>query len=413
MAGIAALATAYILSQFYRSFLAVLTPVLTTELGATKAELSTASGIWFAVFASMQFAVGVSLDRFGPRKTASIMLAIGGAGGAFLFAAASEPWMVIAAMALIGFGCSPVLMASIYIFANAYPPARLSILASTILGVGMLGNVIGASPLAAAAEAFGWRTVLTGLAVVTLGVAAAIYTLVRDPHIAEERRATSGFSGYLDLMKLKALWPILPLVAVNYAAAASIRGLWAGPYLADVYGATALAIGNATLFMALSMSAGSFIYGPLDNVFGSRKWVAVAGTSISLSALVFMSFVPQNSFVTTTWLLVVLGLCGSAYGLLMAHGKAFIPAHLTGRGVTLLNFFSIGGVGATQFATGAVVTAASVPGEPVAGYRALFIFYSVVLSVALFVYLFSKDAKPQRGEDDASLNVSSRIPKAR
>ena len=51
--------------------------------------------------------------------TATVMLAIGGGGGALLFAAASEPWMVIAAMTLIGIGCSPVLMASVFIFPRA------------------------------------------------------------------------------------------------------------------------------------------------------------------------------------------------------------------------------------------------------------------------------------------------------
>ena len=81
MAGIAALAIGYVLSQFYRSFMAVLTPVLTGELGMTKVELSAASGAWFVTFALMQFAVGVSLDRFGPRRTASMLLAVGGGGG--------------------------------------------------------------------------------------------------------------------------------------------------------------------------------------------------------------------------------------------------------------------------------------------------------------------------------------------
>ena len=51
MAGIATLALAYVLSQFYRSFLAVLTPALTAELGATKAQLSFASGAFFITFA--------------------------------------------------------------------------------------------------------------------------------------------------------------------------------------------------------------------------------------------------------------------------------------------------------------------------------------------------------------------------
>ena len=98
MAGIAALAVGYVLSQFYRSFMAVLTPALTAELGMTKAQLSVASGAWFIAFSLAQFVIGVSLDRYGPRRTASIMLAIGGAGGALLFSLATAPWMVIAAM---------------------------------------------------------------------------------------------------------------------------------------------------------------------------------------------------------------------------------------------------------------------------------------------------------------------------
>ena len=53
------------------------------------------------------------------------------------------------------------------------------------------------------------------------------------------------------------------------------------------------------------------------------------------------------------------------FGLLVAHGRAFLPAHLMGRGVTLINFFAIGGIGVMQFATGALVTANFDPGDPV------------------------------------------------
>lgn len=396
MAGLAALAIAYVLSQFYRSFLAVLTPAPIDELGATKAELSLASGAWFVAFALSQFAIGVSLDRYGPKRTAAVLLALGGAGGAFLFAMAAEPWAVTAAMALIGIGCAPVLMASVFIFARTYSPARLAILISWLIGFGSLGNVIGASPLAAAAEAFGWRPVMAGLGFVTLATAAAILLFVNDPERPDAEQGDNGFAGYLELLKLRALWPILPLVGLNYAAAAGIRGLWAGPYLADVYGADALLIGQVTLFMALAMVAGSFIYGPLDTLFGTRKWVAVIGNSLGLAALVFVALNPESGIATATLVLVVIGLTGASFGLLMAHGRAFLPPHLTGRGVTLLNFFSIGSVGLMQFATGAVVTASVVPGEPAAAYQALFWFYAAMLAFALLVYLAARDAKPER-----------------
>ena len=365
MAGIAALAIGYVLSQFYRSFMAVLTPVLTGELGMTKVELSAASGAWFIAFASMQFAVGVSLDRFGPRRTASALLAVGGGAGAFLFSIATAPWMVIAAMALIGIGCAPVLMSALFIYARSYSPARFAVLASWTVAFGTAGNVIGASPLANAAEALGWR---------------------QDD---DRARTVHGINGACDL-SLRArsgdrkAWrrarPAFP-VSANCSGCArcgqsfrsrrsimrrrpGIRGLWAGPYLADVYGADALVIGQVTLFMALAMVAGAFIYGPLDTIFKTRKWVAVGGNSLSLLALTYLALNPVPGLTGVTILFVIIGLCGGSYGLLMAHARAFVPAHLTGRGVTLMNFFSIGGVGAMQFLTGGVVTASSVPGDP-------------------------------------------------
>lgn len=396
MAGIAALAVGYVLSQFYRSFLAVLTPVLTGELGMTKADLSVASGAWFAVFALAQFAVGVWLDRFGPRRTASIMLAVFAGSGALLFAAATAPWMVIAAMALIGLGCAPILMSLLFIFAHGYSPARFAVLASWTIAFGTAGNVIGAAPLAAAAEAFGWRPTMVGLGIFTVATAAAVFAFVRDPAKPDGiATGSSGLSGYRELFRMRALWPIMPLTALNYAPATGIRGLWSGPYLADVYGADSLVIGEVTMFMALAMVAGAFLYGPLDTIFRTRKWVAVAGNTVTVLTLAYFALHPVPGIGAATLLLIVIGLAGGSYGLLMAHARAFVPAHLTGRGVTLMNFFSIGGVGAMQFATGGVVTAWSVPGEPASGYVALFSFYALMVGSALLIYLLSRDAKPE------------------
>ncbi|MEQ9675846.1 MAG: MFS transporter, partial [Roseovarius indicus] len=97
-------------------------------------------------------------------------------------------------------------------------------------------------------------------------------------------------------------------------------------------------------------------------------------------------------------LFAVIGVFGASYVVQMAHGKAFVPAHMTGRGVTLMNFFSIGGVGVMQFATGNVVERlgpAREGGDWTHAYSALFAFYAITLLVVLAVYLFSRDAKPR------------------
>lgn len=398
MAGIAALLASYVLSQFYRSFLAVLTPNLIDELGADKADLSQASGGWFLAFALMQFAVGVSLDRFGPRRTAAYLLAAGGGGGALLFALASSPFHIILAMALIGIGCSPVLMAAFFLFARIYPAARFAVLSSWFVATGTAGNVIGAKPLAIAVETFGWRPSMLFLGLVTLVIALAILKLVEDPEIESDDGAGQGFSGYLQLLKIPVLWLIIPLVALNYAPSAGIRGLWIGPYLADVYDASLPVIGNITLLMAVSMILGAFLYGPLDTLFRTRKWVAAVGNGGSVIALALLAILPSQPLWQVSALMFAAGLFGASYGLLMAHAKAFFPVHLTGRGVTLMNFFAIGGVGVMQFLTGRVVTATFDPAAPDRAFSMLFATYAALLAASLIAYLFISDKPPSASQ---------------
>jgi hypothetical protein len=95
-------------------------------------------------------------------------------------------------------------------------------------------------------------------------------------------------------------------------------------------------------------------------------------------------------------LLVCIGFFGASFSVQLAHGRAFIPAHLIGRGVTLMNFFSIGGVGLMQLASGIVVAGFTDPADPATAYHALFSLYTLALLAALAFYAFSKDARPSQ-----------------
>jgi predicted MFS family arabinose efflux permease len=386
IAGIAALVAAYVLSQFYRAFLAVLAPVLEVEIGAGAEDLAAASGLWFLVFAAMQIPVGSALDRVGPRRTAAVLLGAGGAGGAAVFAMAQGPGAVTLAMALIGVGCAPVLMASYYIFARTYSAAVFGTLAGVMIGVGSMGNIASSLPLAAAVEAFGWRQTLWGLAGVTLAVALALGLLVRDPPKVEG----AGKGSLLDLLRMPALWPVLIMMAVCYAPAAGLRGLWVGPYYADVFGANAAAIGVATLVMGGAMVLGNFAYGPLDRVLGTRKWLIFGGNLGVLVCLIGLWVMPEAGGWLTLGLLAGLGFFGASFPMVMAHGRAFFPPHLVGRGVTLLNLFGIGAVGIAQGATGRIHTALD-GGAAAAPYQGIFAFFAITLAAGMVVYLFSRD----------------------
>ena len=387
-AGIVCLVLGYVLSQFYRAFLAVLTPVLKVELGATAADLAAASGLWFLAFALMQIPVGEALDRIGPRVTTAVLLAIGGAGGAAVFALATGPGAIKLAMVLIGIGCAPVLMASYYIFARVYSPAVFGTLAGAVIGFGSLGNIASSRPLSAAVGVFGWRGTLWALAGVTLVVAAAIAAFVRDPARAEG----AGKGSVLDVLKIPALWPVLAIMAVAYAPAAGVRGLWTGPYFTDVFGADAAAIGRATLAMGLAMVLGNFAYGPLDRILGTRKWLVFGGNALMALCLTGLFLMPDAGGWVTLALLCGVGFFGSSFPMVVAHGRAFMPPHLVGRGVTLINLFGIGSAGILQIVTGRLHGAWADPAVPAAPYAGLFAFYAALVAVGLVAYLWSKDS---------------------
>ena len=79
--GIILLCFAYVISQFFRSFLAVISEQLHIDLGATSDDLALSMGFWFLTFSLMQIPVGTALDKIGPKLTGSLLFLIGGAGG--------------------------------------------------------------------------------------------------------------------------------------------------------------------------------------------------------------------------------------------------------------------------------------------------------------------------------------------
>ncbi|MEO9685324.1 MAG: MFS transporter [Tateyamaria sp.] len=386
--GLILLALAYVLSQFFRAFLAVLTVPLETDLGITPDVLATASGLWFLSFAALQIPVGWGLDTLGPRRTSGWLLLIGGGGGAALFALAQSAEQIHIAMILIGVGCAPVLMASFYIFARTFPPARFATLAALMIGVGTLGNLMSSYPMAFAAQTIGWRAALWLLAIGCVVVALGILATVRDPAKPEGNAQGS----LLDLLRMPVLWLMLPLAIVNYAPIGALRGLWIGPYLSDVFALNVSQIGVATLVMSVAMILGTLAYGPLDRILGTRKWVVFGGNFAAFILLVLLVMFSNANAWLAIALLAGVGFFGSSFPVIIAHARGFFPEHLMGRGVTLMNLFGIGGVGLMQFGTGRIHSAWS--GQaPDAPYVAIFVFLAVSLAVGLLFYARSRDTR--------------------
>ncbi|MFZ4533713.1 MAG: MFS transporter [Alsobacter sp.] len=377
---------AYVLSQFFRAFLAIVAADLGRDLGFDAPRLGEASAVWFAAFAVAQIPVGLALDRFGPRRTMAVFM-LAAVAGAALFAAATSAAMVLFAMALIGIGCSPVLMASLYVFGRTAPPHRFALLASAMIGFGSAGNLAGAAPLALAVEAFGWRASMAGIAAMTLVSTVLVYAALRDPPpVPMPATGDHPLRGFVSVARIRALWPMLPLVTISYAVVIAVRGLWIAPYFGEVHGFGSVARGNAALLMAIAMTVGALAYGPLERLLGGPRPTTIAGSLLAAAALIGLG-ITREPVVALCWV-ALLGAAGMTYGMLMSHGRLFLPANLLGRGVTFLNFLFIGGAGLLQYGSGQLVGAGLAAGlPPGVVYGQLFTAFGVALLVATAVYL--------------------------
>ena len=158
----------------------------------------------------------------GPRRTVALQM-LSAVAGAVLFATAHSALALEIAMALIGAGCGSIFMGAIYMFGRTAPSQRFALLCSLLLGLGTAGNLLAASPLALAAQWAGWRGAMLAMAAATALSALSILVLIRDPQRILGHGPRGLFGGIGEILKIRDLWPLLPITAVSYSVVLAAR----------------------------------------------------------------------------------------------------------------------------------------------------------------------------------------------
>lgn len=391
----AALLPAYILSIFYRSFLSVIADPVMADLGIGPREFGVLGAAWFITFALAQFPVGWALDRLGPRRTVTVLMTLGSAG-AFLFAHAASAVTGTVAMALLGLGCAPVFMSSLFLFARNEAPARFGLLTSVFIGLGSLGNLAGAAPLAVAAAHFGWRGAMLAMAVCFLLATVLAAVLVRDPPRSE---AVAGhqeglWQGLSSIARIRPLWLLAPITLTGYAIVATERGLWIAPFMSAVHGFDPIGSGHVATVMAVAMVVGAFAYGGLEQWLRRSKPLVLWGTVLTGIAFAALAIRGGSDYAHAVALFALIGAAGFTYAILMAHAKLFFPAHLIGRGMTFVNFLFIAGAAAIQYGSGWLIAAQGEAGlDEATTFANLHWVFAALLLLSAAVYAFTPERK--------------------
>ena len=348
------------LSQFHRSALGVIAPELSADLALSPAMLGAANGMFFAAILVMQLPVGIALDRLGPRLVVAGLSVIA-VLGLVLQGLATDGTTLLVARALIGIGCAASFMSAVVLCARWYAGGDMTLALSRIFALSQIGILLAGAPLAWLAGWLGWRDAFLISALLTGLAALAWWRLVQNdpPHKpAPARKPESlreALRGQFSIWRLPGLSRVLALHLVAYAAAATVIGLWAGPYLADVHGLDAKARGRALAAMGLAMPIGLLLVGPLEKHFFPRAALVTAGAALSALMLIGLALWPTPPLPVALGLLVGLIFFSSYPVLLVTEARGLFPDHLVGRGATTVNMAQLVGSALLPLLVGLVI----------------------------------------------------------
>lgn len=396
---VGAMCVIHIVSQFLRSSIGVIAPDLARDLGLGAAGIGLLSSAFFFGFAGAQIPLGVAIDRWGPRLTMSASMGIA-VLGVILFALAPTPELLLFARVLTGIGCASFFMGPLAIYSRWFPPERFSTLVGIQLGVSGLGVIGATAPLAYSTAAIGWRASFLIVAGIAAVVGLFVYLVARDDPPGRERPKSSetlrqNFAALADVVRVPSFLPVFAMQFAGYSSFLTVFGLWAGPYLAHVYGYDLDRRGNVLFLLAMVHLIASASWGPADRIMRSYKKPALIGAGMTVASLLWIAAVGKPSEGLLLVWFVVFGFFASCTAVITAHGRSLFPVEYVGRGLTLMNLGTMGGVFVLQAATGAVVGLFDAPDGvyPVEAYQAAFAFEAAVLAACTLIYMTSREPK--------------------
>jgi predicted MFS family arabinose efflux permease len=368
------------LSQFFRVSNSVIAPELARDLHLSARQIGWAGSAFFFALFAVQLPVGLWFDRFGARRTVSVV--------------STDATDLIVGRIIVGVGCAASFMSVVFLCARWFSARELSTALSWVFAASNLGTLAGATPLAWVANQFGWRNGFLGLAGVTLVVALLFYAVVRDRPPESTLPTTHKeplrevFRGLWAVWRTKGLLPLLSMHFFAYATMLTVLGVWGGPYLFDVYHLDGVQRGNVLLAMGVAQTLGILTYGPMDRVLQSRKKAVIPGTFLTAAVLLALAMLEQPPLPVAVALLVtVCFLC--AFGtVIVAQGRTLFPDRLGGRAVTTVNMAQCLGLTVLPALTGYIVEAW---GATDLAYRLVFGTLATGLVLGSLAYFRSPD----------------------
>lgn len=379
----------YFLSYLFRAVNAIVAPDLVRELRLDAGQLGFLTAAYLLAFALVQLPLGILLDRFGPRRVQSALLAIA-ALGALMFSLGETTLTLTIARALIGLGFAGGLMSSFKAVVVWVPEQRRALGSACVMSLGGLGLMTSTAPMQWLVAQADWRTVFMGLAAITAAVAVLVFAVVPRPDVtAKPAPLSSQIASLWAIMRDPAFLRLAPLIGLTAGTHIAVQTLWAGPWWRDIGGLDRGAVAHNLLLMAGAFFVGILGTGAVTDRL-VRRGVSTLDVLLAFLAAFFSAqvLILTNVLVLPAWMLF--GMLGQVVVLAFPWLSSHFGAALSGRANSAMNLMIFSTAFFAQWAIGAIIDRFPLTpsgGFPLAAYRTAFGTFFVLQIIGLLVYL--------------------------
>lgn len=310
------------LFMFYKYALEVSPSVMNTTLmkafNIGGVELGNLAACYFYAYLFLMIPAGLLLDRFGPRKTTTIAIAVC-AVGSMVFAAADTVMVAGIGRFLTGAGAAFAAVNCLKLIANWFPFRQFALMTGLMMTIAMLGAVGGQAPLAAFVDALEWRQAMQTIGIAGLGLALVFWVVVRDraPDHVRERHIVSTKISLKESLKLifknSQSWWLSVYSGFAFAPVMVFGGLWGVSFMAEAYGLSSNMAAQTVSLIFIGFAVGAPIFGWFSDWIGKRRIVMMIGTIVSLLTISIVIYLPGISVFGLIFLLFLFGFSISSF----------------------------------------------------------------------------------------------------
>ncbi|MCJ7774068.1 MAG: MFS transporter, partial [Desulfobacterales bacterium] len=350
------LSLSYILVYFHRLCPAILAVDIMRDLNTSGSLTGLLGAAYFYPYALMQLPAGLLSDSWGARKTITLFFIIAFAGSLILGMSQSV-FTAIFGRTLVGIGVAMLFVPTMKILAEWFHAREFAFMTGILMAMGGLGSFIAASPLVWLNALIGWRNSFTVVGIFTLILAILIGIFVRNRPsdlnlpspsglVKNKEPAISLSLGMKKVLWCRHFWPLAIWFFFNCGIFFSFAGLWAGPYMMQVYHMTKSESGNILSMIAIGMVIGSPVLSFLsDKIFKGRKSIMLLSgmAMIVITGILFFytDGISKSGMYLLCFFLSVFSSAIVVIGFTM--NKELFPVQMAGTSTGLINLFPFAG----------------------------------------------------------------------